>query len=125
MVCRSLRAALVVVGCLSMIACGGSTGESAPASMPPHQAATYEYLVPAGTGARLDRGEAIELMPQTLHATVGQSIFIANEDTRDYDVGPFFVAAGQSLAMTFTHTAVLSGQCSMNPSGEFQIIVSA
>jgi hypothetical protein len=39
-------------------------------------------------------------------------------------IGPFYVTAGQSLAMRFTHAGELSGVCSMNPEGEFVIKVS-
>jgi hypothetical protein len=39
-------------------------------------------------------------------------------------IGPFYVAAGQKLAMRFTHVGKLSGVCSMNPEGEFIIDVT-
>jgi len=85
---------------------------------------TYEYLVPLGTGARLDDGEVIELMPAVLDVRVGESIRIVNDDIRDFRVGPFFVAAGQRLAMRFTHPGELSGECAIGAGGQFVIIVS-
>ncbi|MEQ1698969.1 MAG: hypothetical protein ABMA25_02615 [Ilumatobacteraceae bacterium] len=133
---RHLGRAAVLMACMATFAaCGGddTADRSTPAAtadatgddFSPHQTATYEYLVPEGTGERLDDGDTIELMPQTLFVKVGESIYIENQDDRDYNVGPFFVAAGQSLAMRFNTATVLSGECLMNPSGEFQIVVEA
>jgi hypothetical protein len=137
---RRLARGFVLVACLAAVtACGGDdaaepstptatavsgtavSGTATPFS--PHDTATYEYLVPDGTGERLDAGDTIELMPQTLFVKVGESIYIENQDDRDYTVGPFFVAAGQSLAMRFNAVTVLSGECLMNPSGQFEIVV--
>lgn len=128
--------AVLLLACMATFAACGGDDTAGPSSSPaataagaaeapfsPHQTATYEYLVPDGTGERLDDGDTIELMPQTLFVKVGESIYIENQDDRDYNVGPFFVAAGQSLAMRFNTATVLSGECLMNPSGEFQIVV--
>jgi hypothetical protein len=112
--------ALVTVGCV------GSERSSGAASKPlgPRDATTYEYTVPYGTGNRLDSGEVIEVMPQALDVKVGESIRITNDDIRDYMIGPFFVTAGQTLAMRFTHTGELSGICLVNPDGQFIIKVT-
>ena len=82
------------------------------------------HTVPFGTGNRLDGGEVIEIMPQTLQVKVGESIRINNDDIRDFMIGPFFVAGGQTLAMRFTHPGRLSGICLVNPEGEFVIEVT-
>ena len=79
--------------------------------------------MPFGTGNKLDSGKVISIMPQTLDVTVGESIRIVNDDVRDYMIGPFFVAAGQTLAMRFTHKGTIRGVCQINPEGEFIINV--
>lgn len=112
---------------LFVTACGtdrntGSELQSAPIGV--DEAATYEYLVPFGTGNRLASGLTVEIMPQALAVKVGESIRIVNDDIRDFMVGPFFVQAGQTLAMRFTHAGVLSGACEINPDGEFVITVT-
>lgn len=117
-------AVLLLLAAMILPACSDAGSDSAPAVVPPHDAATYEYVVPVGTGERLDAGDEVELMPAQLKATVGESIFILNQDTRDHDVGPFFVAAGQSLAMEFTRATILSGMCQLNPAGVFEIIIT-
>ena len=81
--------------------------------------------MPYGTGHPLDAGEVIEIMPQTLDVEVGESIRIVNDDIRDYMIGPFFITAGQTLAMRFTHPGVLTGICLVDPDGELTINVAA
>ena len=86
--------------------------------------ATYEYNVPFGTGNRLDSGEIIDIMPQELSVKVGESIRIVNDDIRDFMIGPFFVMAGQALAMRFTTPGTIEGVCQINPEGKFVITVT-
>lgn len=125
---RSLISAFVL-----LLAAAGTVGcatgdqkaeqvETAPLGV--DETATYEYAVPFGTGRSIERGEVVEIMPQTLQVKVGESIRITNNDIRGYDIGPFYVAALQTLAMRFTHTGRLSGICAVNPDGEFVIEVT-
>lgn len=110
---------------LAVTACGQERSGAVQASpIGPDDTATYEYKVPFGTGNRLDAGEVIDVMPQTLNVKVGESIRIINDDVRDYMIGPFFVTAGQTLAMRFTQPGKLTGVCLVNPGGEFTINVS-
>ncbi|MEQ1698970.1 MAG: twin-arginine translocation signal domain-containing protein [Ilumatobacteraceae bacterium] len=120
-----LRFAAVAVVTLALAACGEErSGEVATSPLGANDATDYEYVVPYGTGNKLDAGEVIEIMPQTLDVKVGESIRIVNDDIRDYMIGPFFVTAGQTLAMRFTHPGVLTGICLVNPGGEFTINVA-
>jgi len=54
---------------------------------------------------------------------MGESIRIDNDDIRDYMIGPFFVMAGQTLAMRFTQPGTIEGVCQINPEGKFTITV--
>lgn len=83
----------------------------------------HDYLIPAGTAARLDAGEAIEIVPAELVVEVGDALRIVNEDSSDHVVGVFFVAAGETLTQRFNSTAVLEGECSVHPSGAFTLRV--
>lgn len=117
--------ATLLVAILALVGCGNErTSGAASKPLGPGDATTYDYTVPFGTGNRLDSGEVIEVMPQTLDVKVGESIRITNDDIRDYMIGPFFVTAGQTLAMRFTHTGELSGICLVNPEGQFIIRVT-
>jgi len=128
MTIRPFPAVLLLVAVLSapLSACLGDDRPDRVQSSPigADEEATYEYEVPFGTGNRLDSGATIEIMPQNLDVRVGESIRIVNNDTRDYMIGPFFVMAGQTLAMRFTNKGVLRGVCEVNSSGEFTITVS-
>ena len=87
------------------------------------QAYDHEYVIPAGTGERIDAGEAIEIVPAELVVTVGESIRIVNEDDRDHYVGVFFVAAGETLTQRFRSAGVLEDLCTVHPSGSFRLRV--
>jgi len=116
-----LLAATLVVGC-------GENAEQAAdaqtAALADDEQATYEYVVPFGTGRSIDRGEVIEIMPPLLQVTVGESIRIVNNDIRSYDIGPFHVGALQTLAMRFTHPGRISGACTVNAEGEFVVEIT-
>ncbi|MEI8240712.1 MAG: hypothetical protein WCI22_14960 [Actinomycetota bacterium] len=128
---RLFPAALVSLALFAGTACNSSSNSNAqpvPArwgALSPSERATYDYIVPYGTSVRIDSGQKVNLMPKELNVKVGESIRINNQDTRDYMIGPFFVTAGQSLAMRFTQAGVLSGQCSMTLEGVFTVNVRA
>jgi hypothetical protein len=128
MIRRIIIAALVSATLLGGVACGddggGTVAQAQWGALGADEQATYEYIVPYGTSVRIDQGQVVDLMPQKLDVKVGESIRISNQDGRDYMIGPFYVTAGQSLAMRFTHEGELSGLCSMNPEGEFIIKVT-
>lgn len=83
----------------------------------------YDYEIPAGTGARLDAGEKVEIVPAELVVHVGESIRIVNQDDRDHTVGAFFVAAGETLKQRFNRVGELQGECTVHPSGRFTVRV--
>jgi hypothetical protein len=128
---RALVAVMVVATLASLTGCGGgssatsTTARATTSALGPDEKADYEYVVPYGTSVRLDQGQVVDIMPQLLKVKVGQSIRIWNKDGKDYMIGPFYVASGQTLAMRFTHVGTLSGVCSMNPQGQFIIDVAA
>ena len=79
--------------------------------------------VPAGTAERIAAGEEVELLPRTLEVSVGDTLEIHNLDDTPHDVGPYSVAAGQTLRQTFTSPGTLQGLCTLHPSGEITIVV--
>jgi plastocyanin len=130
---RRSAAGLALVTVISMSSCAssstsdGSTPQKGPTfgQLQPDEKATYEYVVPYGTGVKIDRGQTVVLMPSTLDVKVGESIRIVNKDSRDFTVGPFSVKAGQTVAMRFTTVGVLEGVCALNENGRFLINVTA
>lgn len=128
----ALLVALLPVTVLGLAACTNRNDNGTTSGGPRAQwgalaegeEATYEFVVPYGTSVKIDQGQQVDLMPQRLDVKVGDSIRIKNQDGRDYMIGPFFVTAGQELAMRFTQPGELSGVCQMNPEGEFLINVT-
>ncbi|MCZ7630578.1 MAG: hypothetical protein M5U19_16755 [Microthrixaceae bacterium] len=84
----------------------------------------YDYVIPAGTGERMDAGEEVEIVPAELNVKVGENIRVVNEDVRGAMVGIFWVPAKSTVAMEFNSAGTLSGECDVHPSGEFTITVT-
>lgn len=79
--------------------------------------------VPPGTAERVAAGERVELLPRTLEVSVGDRLEIHNRDDVVHQVGPYDVAAGQSLAQTFTAPGTIEGLCTLHESGQVTIVV--
>ena len=84
----------------------------------------HTYTIEAGTGARIDAGEVVELMPTEVRLSVGDTLVVQNDDDRDFTVGPYLVRAGETIEQTYRTAQVLVGECSLSGSGEIRIIVS-
>jgi len=80
--------------------------------------------VPAGTGARIDAGEPVQLMDTELAVSVGDRLVVRNLDDRLHTVGPFTVRAGETLDQEFRQPGVLEGACSINPDETVRITIS-
>jgi hypothetical protein len=90
-------------------------------SAPPAEPILVE--VPLGTAARIEAGEAVELLPAALEASVGDTLEIRNHDVVAHEVGPYRVAAGGTVVQTFTSPGTIQGVCTVNPMGEVTIVV--
>jgi plastocyanin len=117
-------AAALALGLLAAVtaACGGDP-EVQVAEVGTDRAADYSYLIPAGTGEAMDRGEQVEILPADLTVEVGQVLEIVNEDDRGHLVGPFYVGAGETLRQQFTSPGTFQGICTVHPSGAFTLTV--
>jgi plastocyanin len=82
------------------------------------------FVIPEGSGERIDAGEPVEVLPGELEVEVGDVIVIENEDDRGHLVGPFFVGAGEVLTQRFTSPGEYIGECSVHPSGELVVHVT-
>jgi plastocyanin len=118
--------ATAIVALAGLAGCA-SDGASDPATeaIEPVDAATYEYVIPRGAGEALDAGTPLEILPAELEVQVGETIRIVNEDDRGHSVGPFFVGASETLTQRFSSPGEFVGVCTVHPSGEFVLVVSA
>lgn len=119
--------ALVLVGCsLVLGACGNDGGSTTldVETVDPSVPADYDFVIPAGSGERIDAGDELDIFPTELRAQVGETIRIVNDDDRGHLVGPFFIAAQSTLTQRFASAGRFIGTCSVHPSGDFVLEVS-
>ena len=109
---------LVLVVLVALLAAGSlhGCGDGDPAQ-------TVEVVVPAGTQDRLDAGEAVAVMPARIDLQVGDTLRIRNEDDADQTVGPYFVAAGAEIALTYSVPGRYEGYCSLSEGERYEIVV--
>ncbi len=107
-------------------ACGSDDGGAAPgyAEADDTSTATYEFVIPAGAGEAIDRGEPLDILPAELEVTVGETIRIVNEDDRGHSVGPWFVGANEVVSQEFTRVGTFQGECTVHPSGQLVLVVA-
>ncbi len=108
----------VMSGCTSVSDDAGQTGTTFTTGV------VHRYVIPAGTGEAIDRGEAVDVMPDRLEIKVGDAIEIINEDDRGHNVGLFFVGVGETVHQVFPSVAEFSDVCSVSSSGSFTISVT-
>ena len=87
--------------------------------------ADYDFSIPEGAGLALDAGTPLNILPARLDARVGQTIQIVNNDDRGHLVGPWFVGANETMRQTFASPGEFIGECTVHPSGEIRVIISA
>jgi len=117
-------AAAVVAAAVLLLGCGDDDAGPGVAAVSADEPATYEYVIPAGAGEALDRGEPLEILPAELDVTVGETIRIVNDDDRGHNVGPFFVGAGETVTQRFSSPGEFVGVCTVHPSGQIVLVVS-
>ena len=121
-----VRAAVALGFGLALVACGSDdAAEPATEGIESAEAATYEYVIPAGAGEALDAGTPLEILPAELEVRVGETIRIVNEDDRGHSVGPFFVGANETVTQRFSSPGEFVGVCTVHPSGELVLVVTA
>ena len=110
---------------LAVAGCSGDDGSFEQIDASAEAIADYEFVIPAGAGLALDAGTPLEILPANLDARVGQTIQIVNEDDRGHLVGPWFVGGGETLRQTFKSEGEFIGECTVHPSGQIVVTISA
>ena len=120
---REIAAAAVIV--LAIAGCSEGTGAFKQTEAAAEVIAEYDCTIPVGAGLALDAGTPLEILPDNFNARVGQTIQITNNDDRGHLVGPWFVGAGETMRQTFKTPGEFIGQCTVHPSGQIIVTVSA
>ena len=124
---RALLAALTLPVAVGLAGCGGDEaqqGELFAVEETEELTADYRFVIPAGSGEAIDRGEALEILPAQMDVKIGEVLELVNEDDRGHLVGPFYVGAGETLQQRFTSPGQYQGICSVHPSGQIVIDVT-
>ena len=114
---------LVAVAVGAVVACGDDSSSTFGLGDTDVASADHRYVIPAGSGAAIDAGEPLEILPADLTVAVGDVIEIVNEDDRGHLVGPFFVGADEALRQEFTTAGTFEGICTVHPSGQIVLTV--
>jgi plastocyanin len=118
---QAIAAVAVVVALVVALTHTGSNPSASTSSG--HGSHVWEYSVPFGTGQRIDAGENVSFFPAELNVRVGDQLVIHNDDNRSHQIGPYLVDRGETLQQTFTERGVLTGICTIHPSGRVRIVI--
>ncbi len=81
-------------------------------------------VIPAGTGARVDAGEQVDIVPRRILVPVGGALVLENQDDRVHTIGPYAVGPGRQFRMLFTRPGTYAGVCSIDPRNHIEIVVA-
>ena len=100
---------------LAMFGAGALAMVLTPDSSP--MGVDHTFVVPAGTGATLDAGGTVDVLPRDLEVRVGDRMVVVNEDSRAHDVGPWTVPAGDTFKFRFKEVGRYDSHCSLHQGG--------
>lgn len=83
------------------------------------------YVIPRGTAARREAGEAVSPLPLRLRFTVGvrDVLVLRNDDVVGQSFGPVRLAPGQTYRVPFRTPAEFQLSCSAHASGQVTVSV--
>jgi hypothetical protein len=84
------------------------------------------FEIPDGTSARRLAGENLDILPQTIHLTLGLNdvLVFKNEDAAPHIFGPTLIMPGQSFRLPFEQASTYSFQCTAHANGQLNVIVA-
>ena len=85
------------------------------------------FEIPAGTWARRQAGDKVQILPDRVHLTLGANdvLLLKNLDDVPQVFGPVLIMPGQSFRLPFEVASTYSFSCSAHASGEMSVIVEA
>lgn len=79
--------------------------------------------IPSGYGAEQPSLRQ-PLLAEELVVSVGEVIRIVNNDRQTHFVGPYVIAAGETIQHRFVRPGTLTSNCSVHPSGKLTLTVN-
>ncbi len=74
-----------------------------------------ELVIPAGTAAKIARGEAEEAIPLNMVFVNGDVLVVKNEDSETHSLGPLLIPPGTSASLNLDQAENLALSCSFQP----------
>lgn len=83
------------------------------------------FEIPHGTYARRMAGDKVEILPDTIHLTLGlrDVLLLRNLDEVPQTFGPVLIMPGQSFRLPFEVASTYSFACTAHASGQMNVIV--
>lgn len=106
----------VVIVAAGLVALLGATSGS--------QGTTVTYTIPAGTTARLDRGERLVVLPAEITLARGSELVLVNEDSKPFEFGSITIGPGQVMRTRFSEAGSFRNLCTLNPAQAVTITVT-
>ena len=83
------------------------------------------FEIPKGTWTRRQAGEKFDLIPDTIHMTLGVKdvLVMKNHDDVPHLFGPVLIMPGQSFRLPFARASRYQFACSLHVNGQLEVIV--
>jgi hypothetical protein len=111
---------LLLISCMAV-------GALAWAALAPIHADSRDepFEIPKGTWARRMAGNKVEILPSTIHLTLGihDVLLLRNLDDVPQVFGPTLIMPGQSFRLPFEVASTYSFACTAHASGQMNVIV--
>ena len=117
-----VRGTLALFGFLAVLFVGSAVLLSNMITQP--EGVNRLVVIQPGTGARLDAGEKVAIIPPDLHFQLRDRLVVENRDSEAHVVGPFTIGAGERLEEPISRLASFDAFCTIHPNGSVTINVS-
>lgn len=117
-----VRGTLALFGFLAVLFVGSAVLLSHMIEQP--EGVNRLVVIQPGTGARLDAGENVAIIPPDLHFQLRDRLVVENRDSEAHVVGPFTIGAGERLEEPISRVASFDGFCTIHPNGSVTINVA-
>lgn len=84
----------------------------------------HEFVIPAGTAARISNGEEVTILPAELELELRDRLILVNRDAVTHHVAGFVIGPSERVDARFSEAISVSGSCSLHPSGRIEIRVN-
>jgi hypothetical protein len=72
-------------------------------------------VIPRGTAEQVARGEQPPTLPESMSFVVGDTLIVKNEDVANHKLGPLWIPANASAALSLDQLESFAYECSFQP----------